>query len=248
MYPIIICEDDSTQLAGLKKLISNYLLFHEKIFKIELAATTPEEVITYLDTAKSKNGIYFLDIDLKADIDGIRLAQIIRQHDVQAKIIFVTTHDELAPLTLKKKVAAIDFIEKDQSLDDFRQEIFDALSYSKQLTDETLTVQKQNFSFTVGSQVYNLDKSEVVLIKTSDVPHHLEAYTVNGVYDFYGKLSEIEEKHDFFFKISRSCLINPQNIHQVDFSTREIEFINGTKQKFSIGKSRKLRALLQKIL
>ena len=37
-------------------------------------------------------------------MDGMELAQIIRKHDVQAKIIFVTTHDEVLPITLFKLI------------------------------------------------------------------------------------------------------------------------------------------------
>lgn len=113
MYPIIMCEDNRIQLQQLDTLVENYILFHSDLFKVELQASQPQQVVNYLDDCEPQNGIYFLDIDLQADIDGIQLAEIIRQKDVQAEIIFVTTHDELAPLTLKRKVAALDFIAKD---------------------------------------------------------------------------------------------------------------------------------------
>lgn len=247
-YPIIMCEDNQIQLQQLDKLVENYILFHSDLFKVELEASNPQQVIDYLDKSEPKNGIYFLDIDLKAEIDGIQLAAIIRKKDVQAEIIFVTTHDELAPLTLKRKVAALDFIEKDQSLDDYRQEIYDTLDYAKKIIDETRTVQKKGFSFEVGSQVYNLDKSEVIFLEASDIPHRLNLDSTNGKFEFYGKLTELEKKYPFLFRISRSCLINPENIHHVDFSIREVGFSDGTTQKFSIGKSKKLKNIIQETL
>lgn len=247
-YPIIMCEDNQIQLQQLDTLVENYILFHSDLFKVELMASKPQQVIDYLDQSEPQNGIYFLDIDLKAEIDGIQLAAIIRKKDVQAEIIFVTTHDELAPLTLKRKVAALDFIEKDQPLDDYRQEIYDTLDYAKQIIDETRTVQKKGFSFEVGSQVYNLDKSEVIFLEASDIPHRLNLDSTNGKFEFYGKLTELEKKYPFLFRISRSCLINPENIHHVDFSIREIGFSDGTTQKFSIGKSKKLKNIIQETL
>jgi len=247
-YPIILCEDNPVQLKQLNTLIENYILFHSNLFKVELSASNPSQVIDYLNKETPQNGIYFLDIDLKADIDGIQLAEVIRTLDVQAQIIFVTTHDELAPLTLKRKVAAIDFIEKDQPLDDFRKEIYDTLTYAQQLIDETRTVQKKSFSFEVGTQVYNLDKSEIIFIEASDIPHRLNLYSTNGKFEFYGKLTELENKYPFLFKISRSCLINPENIHHVDFSIREVGFSDGSTRKFSIGKSKKLRNLIKDTL
>ncbi|ALB29931.1 MULTISPECIES: response regulator transcription factor [Companilactobacillus] len=247
-YPIIMCEDNQIQLQQLDTLVENYILFHSDLFKVELTASKPQQVIDYLDQSEPQNGIYFLDIDLKAEIDGIQLAAIIRKKDVQAEIIFVTTHDELAPLTLKRKVAALDFIEKDQPLEDYRQEIYDTLDYAKQIIDETRTVQKKGFSFEVGSQVYNLDKSEVIFLEASDIPHRLNLDSTNGKFEFYGKLTELEKKYPFLFRISRSCLINPENIHHVDFSIREIGFSDGTTQKFSIGKSKKLKNIIQETL
>lgn len=247
-YPIIICEDNQIQLQQLNKLIENYILFHSNLFKVELQASKPQQVVNYLNEAEPQRGIYFLDIDLQTDIDGIQLAEIIRQKDVQAEIIFVTTHDELAPLTLKRKVAALDFIEKDQPLDDYRQELYETLDYAKQIIDETRTVQKKGFSFEVGSQVYNLDKSEVIFLESSDIPHRLNLISTNGQFEFYGKLTELEKKYPFLFRISRSCLINPENIHHVDFSIREVGFSDGSTKKFSIGKSKKLKKIIQETL
>lgn len=247
-YPIIMCEDNPIQLQQLDKLIANYILFHSNLFQVELKASNPHQVIDYLEQQVPQNGIYFLDIDLKSDLDGIQLASLIRQKDVQAEIIFVTTHDELAPMTLKQKVAALDFIEKDQPLEDYRQEIYDALEYAKKIIDETRTVQKKSFSFEVGFQVYNLDKSEVVLVESSDIPHRLNLYSTNGKFEFYGKLTELETKYPFLFRISRSCLINPENIHHVDFSIREIGFSSGMTRKFSIGKSKKLKKIIKETL
>lgn len=248
MYPIVICEDDPIQRQQLDQLVENYILFHSNLFKIELTAAGPTEVLNYLTKSEPENGIYFLDIDLKADIDGIKLAEEIRKVDVQAEIIFVTTHDELAPLTLKRKVAAIDFIEKDQPLDDYRNEIYDALGYAKKIIDETRTVQKKGFSFEVGTQVYNLDRSEVIFLEASEIPHRLNLYSTNGKFEFYGKLTDLEDKYPFLFRISRSCLINPENIHHVDFSIREIGFSDGSSRKFSIGKSKKLKNIIQQAL
>ncbi|WP_119326624.1 response regulator transcription factor [Companilactobacillus musae] len=247
-YPIIMCEDDPIQLEQLNKLIKNYILFHSNLFQIKLQASNPQMVIEYLNNQEPQNGIYFLDIDLKSDLDGIQLAEKIRQKDVQAEIIFVTTHDELAPLTLKRKVAALDFIEKDQPLEDYRQEIYDTLDYAQKIIDETRTIQKKTFSFEVGTQVYNLEKNEVVLIEASDIPHRLNIYSTNGKFEFYGKLNELENKYPFLFRINRSCLINPENIQHIDFSVRKIDFDDGLTRKFSIGKAKKLKKVIQETL
>nr|WP_235032807.1 hypothetical protein [Enterococcus sp. CSURQ0835] len=46
-------------------------------------------------------------------MNGIDLAEEIREKDVQAKIIFITTHDELIPLTIQHHIKALGFVTKD---------------------------------------------------------------------------------------------------------------------------------------
>ncbi|HAP8508965.1 TPA: response regulator, partial [Enterococcus faecium] len=103
-YPIILCEDQIIQLNQLERIIDNFILFHDKVFKIVLKTQSPLEVKKYLKQFRPKQGIYFLDIDLNHEVNGIELAEVIRKYDVQAKIIFTTTHDEMLPVTIKRRV------------------------------------------------------------------------------------------------------------------------------------------------
>ena len=51
-------------------------------------------------------GIYFLDVDLKSDINGIKLGSKIREKDTRGFIIFTTTHLEMSYFAFKYKVEA----------------------------------------------------------------------------------------------------------------------------------------------
>lgn len=247
-YPIVVCEDNATQLKNIKVILESYLMFHDDPLKLVLVAQSPDQVFEYLSKKTLSRGIYFLDIDLGTNINGIDLAKQIRKIDVQANIIFTTTHDEMAPITLKNKVGAIDFIEKDQSIEDYRDNLYDALKYAETITDKTMKKENVNFSFEIGNQIYNFDKSEVVLIETSAVPHRLTLETINGNYEFYDKINGLEKEYSFLLKLSRSCLINPNNIRNANFTTRIITFKNGSTKKFPIGKSRKFKFEIKKAL
>lgn len=67
-----------------------------------------------------------LDIQLSTDINGIKLGSEIRKHDPVGNIIFVTSHSELTYLTFVYKVAAMDFIFKDDPAE-LRTRIIDCL-------------------------------------------------------------------------------------------------------------------------
>lgn len=66
-----------------------------------------------------------LDIQLSTD-NGIKLGSEIRKHDPVGNIIFVTSHSELTYLTFVYKVAAMDFIFKDDPAE-LRTRIIDCL-------------------------------------------------------------------------------------------------------------------------
>ena len=75
---IFICEDDVKQRENMVSIINNYIMIEEKPMEIALATDDPYEVI---EKSKEMNdvGCYFLDIQLEADINGIKLGSEIRK-------------------------------------------------------------------------------------------------------------------------------------------------------------------------
>jgi len=243
-YPIIICEDNPIELKHINTLIENFLLFHNNFFQIGCSSNNPQDVIKYINEYLPIHGTYLLDIDLRSSIDGIDLAKKIRETDVQANIVFTTTHDELAPETLKRQVGAIGFIEKGQLMENYRDDIYGTLEYVKKLIEKSNEYRQLNFTFVIGTQMYNFSQNEVYSIKSSQIPHQLILISKNGKYEFYGKLKELEQKYSFLFRINRSCLINPINIRKIDFPSRKIILKNDVIEKFAIGKATKLKKIL----
>lgn len=244
-YPIIICEDQVIQLNQIETIVQNFILFHSDLLEIKLKTQSPLEVKQYLKQFQPKQGIYFLDIDLNHEINGIDLAEAIRKEDVQAKIIFITTHDEMIPLTIKRRVETLGFVTKDQPLEEYRAEIVELLSLAQERIDATKTEQNQAFTFSVGSQTFTLDMREIYFIEPSELPHRVKVYTKNGQYEFYGKLTELEKKYPNLVKISRSCLANLQNNKEINFKKRSIRFDTDLERTFSMGKATKIKEELK---
>lgn len=240
-YPIIACEDNFIQLHQLKNVIRNYVLFHDDFFKLELFTRSPQDVLDYLKKFKPQNGIYFLDIDLKNKMTGIDLAERIRKIDSLGKIVFVTTHEELAPMTLRRKVEALGFILKDQSPENFRDEIMEILELARERIIDSRSKINRNFSFSIGKQAYNVHMDEVLYIETSVIPHRLVLQTINGQFEFYGKLNTLETKYPNLFRVSRSCLVNLEKVQKVDFAKRYLRFSEKRQVAFSIRQSKKMK-------
>ncbi|WP_125761457.1 LytR/AlgR family response regulator transcription factor [Companilactobacillus hulinensis] len=246
--PIIICEDNIDQLNKVSHIIENYIQFHTELMNDILKTTAPVEVLDYLEKFNVQDGIYFLDIGLHSYIDGIELAYRIRQIDVSAKIVFVTSHDELAPLTFKRKVEAIGYIVKDQSYDSFRKEIQDILRVSNERIIEMKSVinKEKIFTFSFGNKIYNIELSDVILIETSNISHKLDLYAKTSKFEFYGKISEISKSYPDMIRISRACLINRNSVFEVDFNNNKIILDEGLIRYFSPLSKRKLKNLLKR--
>ena len=244
-YPIILCEDSPQQLANLKETIKDYMLFHDNQFELAFSSANPHEIQTFIEEHQIQKGIYFLDIDLSSDMNGIDLAQWIRKYDVGAKIIFVTTHTEMAPMTLKRQVEALGFITKDE-YDKMRSEIFQNLELAYQrieqtaLEDENLNV----YSFKIGNETLNFNEKDIILIESSDKAHRVNLITKDGQYEFFDNIGNLEKETNLI-KVSRSLLINPQNIERIDFKMRIIYFNNEMQRPFSMSKTKVLRQAIQ---
>lgn len=244
-YPIILCEDSPQQLANLKETIKDYMLFHDNQFELAFSSANPHEIQTFIEEHQIQKGIYFLDIDLSSDMNGIDLAQWIKNYDVGAKIIFVTTHTEMAPMTLIRQVEALGFITKDE-YDKMRSEIFQNLELAYQrieqtaLEDENLNV----YSFKIGNETLNFNEKDIILIESSDKAHRVNLITKDGQYEFFDNIGNLEKETNLI-KVSRSLLINPQNIERIDFKMRIIYFNNEMQRPFSMSKTKALRQAIQ---
>ncbi|HAR7320562.1 TPA: response regulator transcription factor, partial [Staphylococcus aureus] len=220
---IFICEDDPKQRENMVTIIKNYIMIEEKPMEIALATDNPYEV---LEQAKNMNdiGCYFLDIQLSTDINGIKLGSEIRKHDPVGNIIFVTSHSELTYLTFVYKVAAMDFIFKDDPAE-LRTRIIDCLEtahtrlqlLSKDNSVETIELKR-------GSNSVYVQYDDIMFFESSTKSHRLIAHLDNRQIEFYGNLKELSQLDDRFFRCHNSFVVNRHNIESIDSKERIVYF------------------------
>lgn len=244
---VIICEDDLIQLQQLESIVRNYSLFHEEDFGLGISTQNPHDVIEFIEKFSTNGGIYFLDIDLKRDTDGIELAREINNIDFNARIIFVTTHDEMAVRAMQIEARAFNFILKDANLESFMETIRKTLVEAKRDIDKSIDSMKKSFNFNIGSRTININFDEILYIRTSDIPHQVNLYTLSSKYSFYANLNSLETKYLKFFRLDRSTMIYPTNIEKIDYSRHDIYFKNNDPIHFSSRKSSKLKKVMSNI-
>ncbi|KIX90516.1 histidine kinase [Staphylococcus microti] len=223
---ILICEDDPKQRARMESIINQYIMIEEKPMEIEISTDDPYEL---LEASKNMTdiGCYFLDIQLESDINGIKVGSEIRKHDPIGNIIYVTSHSELTYLTFVYKVAAMDFIFKDDP-DQLRKRVFDCLEtafnrlnlLTKEEAVETLELKRGS-----GSEYVHYD--DVMFFESSPKSHRLIAHLDNRQIEFYGNLKELTQVDQRFFRCHNSFVLNRHNIANVDPKARTVHFKNG---------------------
>ncbi|MCD5579342.1 response regulator [Lactobacillus delbrueckii subsp. lactis] len=124
-YKVIVCDDDASLAESLaqrivyasENLSDDNENYRQSKVELALVANSFEEVAGYLVANETTNALYFLDIELNKGIKtGVDLAEFVRSRDPNAQIIFVTAYDKYAPLTYRRRIGAIDYINKELAL------------------------------------------------------------------------------------------------------------------------------------
>jgi len=243
MLKILLCEDDRKQRLGLEKIIDSYLMEHTIDMTFALSAESPEEILHFLEREPDTKGIYFLDIDLQHEINGIDLSIRIREKDFDAKIIFITTHEEMAGLVFKHKVEALDYIVKDN--DDVKMRIRECLDVVYERHMSQLVSSEEYFTIRTKKYTSNLPISEILFFETDiSARNRIIIHTTDGQITFRGTMKEIDGTHEDFFLCHKSVIVNVKNIKNVDRTQKTLLMANGETIPIAIRKMTALQKLL----
>ncbi len=226
MLNIFVCEDDSAQRKNIVQIIKNTILIEELDMRLVLDTPNPYELLEAVRTSQN-TGIYFLDIDLKCDMNGMKLAQQIRMFDPRGFIIFVTSHSELSYMTFQYRVEAMDFVLKDNPAEakvKIRECLLNALERYTLQTNKTHKV----YTIEIGERKITVDYNDILFFETSGNIHKVILHAKDRQIEFSGSMKELEKiLDDNFVRCHRSFLVNKNNIQEVDTKNRIIYFANG---------------------
>ena len=226
MLNIFVCEDDAVQRKSIVQIIKNTVLIEELDMQLILDTTNPYELLETVKTSQN-TGIYFLDIDLKCDMNGMKLAQQIRLYDPRCFIIFVTSHSELSYMTFQYRVEAMDFVLKDNPAEakvKIRECLLNALERYTLQTNKTHKV----YTIEIGDRRISVDYNDILFFETSSNIHKVILHAKDRQIEFSSTIKELEKiLDDTFVRCHRSFLVNKSNIQEIDTKNRIVYFING---------------------
>ncbi len=226
MLDIYVCEDHAMQRQAIAQIIEHTLLIEEPDMRLVLETGDPHVLLETV-TNSQNTGVYFLDIDLGSDINGMKLAQKIRLADPRGFIIFITAHSELGFMTFQYRVEAMDFILKDNPAElkvKIRECLFHALELYTLQTNRTHKV----CTIETGGRKISVDYEDILFFETSGNIHKVILHAKDRQIEFSGAIKELADTlGDPFVRCHRSFLVNKHNIAETDVKNRIIRFANG---------------------
>lgn len=227
MLNIFICEDSLEQRTHLKKIIENIILMENYDMNLALDTEDPYELLNTIKDSTS-TGIYFLDLDLHSDINGIQLAEKIRQYDPRCFIIFITVHAEMSYLTFLYKVEAMDYIIKD-NFNNIAQRVSECIKNAHDKYSAKATELQKVFSVKVDDKIINIAYDKILYFETSQTIHKIIIHCDNRQLEFYGQMKQlIKDLVDKrFCRCHTSFIVNKDKIKQIDKKNRIAHMING---------------------
>lgn len=214
MLKVYICEDNLEQRNRVEAYI-NEIIAEENLRMECVCATEDPHVILDCVKEEDREGIFFLDIDLQSDMNGIELADKIRKIQPRCYIIFITSHSEMSYLTFSYKVEAMDFIIKD-NVRDVRNRLYQCLLNCQQLSRQSVDEEEKNFMVKMGDYVKAVPYEEILFFEVSSNSRKIILHGKNVKMEFNGKIKELEKSlDDRFYRCHRSILVNRENIEQI---------------------------------
>lgn len=241
---IFVCDDEEHYLNQLTRIIQNYILFKTRQVVLKLSTTNPNKILSTVEQNIEEDNLFFLDVDLKATITGIELAEKIKSIDPNAKIVFITTHGELYSLVFQYQIETMDYIEKNQfaTVEDRIKSCIDKALERFFLSSAS---KEERITLKVGDQIERVPVSKILFFESSFKSHRIEVHLKNQQFEFYGKLADIVKLHPSFIASHKSFVVNIENIRSIDMKERILTFENGETCDISLRFQKNLLSQLE---
>ena len=214
----VVCDDDKRFLEKVVNVINKTMLKKNFEYKILKFYDFDDKFFDNL-VLKENPRIYILDIELPSR-SGINVGKIIRKNDLESPIIFLTGHEELGSLLLRKDINFFAFINK---FEDFECRL------KKNIESSLSSLNKKKFLEVKEKKVYyRFSLDNILYITRESVERKTIIKTDKNVHSVNISLTKISEKlDDRFVQTHRACYINKNRAVEINYKKKVIIFDNG---------------------
>lgn len=233
MLKVHVCEDNKEQQKNLEQCIEEIIAIENLKMEKGIITDNPEKMLEGIRQEK-ETGIFFLDIDLNHEMNGVELARRIREYQPRCYIIFVTTHSEMSYMTFSYKVEAMDFIIKD-NLKEIKNRVHQCLIHAEKLQKDTAKESRKTYSVKQGERIKEVPYDDILFFEAASGSRKIVLHTKNTVMEFNGKIKEIESAMDErFYRCHRGVIVNKNNIEEVNEEEHLIYLYGGESCPMSV--------------
>ena len=214
MLNFIICDDDILMVNKLSLLFEKAFIKNDFDAKIVLKTSNYKEVLSFMSS--NLVNVVVLDIEFKnSKVNGLNIAEKIRNINKDCYIIFITSHFEYVMEAYDYKTFAYLFknaISVD-TLSDTLNRLFDDISGS---STKFIKIDSKG-TFVDLNDVQFIEKNSMKLIY----------HTSHDILETYNSFSKIEDKlPDNFVRCHKSFIANVNNIAHISLADSSITFKN----------------------
>lgn len=243
MLPIFLCDDVEENLLHIRNIIEKQIFIEELDMKVVCATQYPEKLLSVIKNS-SKPALYFLDVEMKHEMNGFCLAEKIREIDPRGFVVFITAHEEMSYLAFRYQLEAMDYISKGQT-QEIPERILECLKNAqRRLVSKNNNVHKV-LKVSAGEKIMLLSQEDIYCISTCATAHKIKVYLRDSVYEYFNTLQEIQQQlSEEFCQCHKSCIVNMQYVASFQEKERKLHLKNGQVCPVAV---RKIRAVSERI-
>ena len=212
MLNFVICDDNVDILNKLSYMLNKIFIKHDLEANIIYKTTSSNELLSF--SKDNSIDVLILDIQLKSKLNGIDIANKIREKNKDLYIIFTTAHSEYVFLAYKCKT--FDFLCKPITLERLAETIL-------RLFDDINGTKNQKKYLRLDSKNTIIDENEIQYIKRNGMK--LIFHTPSRDYEIYSSFSKIQDKlPSNFVRCHKSFIANINNISKLEPTSNLIHF------------------------
>ncbi len=219
-YKIFIVEDEQLIAESLQDILE---VLEHKVIGI---ADNGKDAIAAI--SKSNPDLILLDIQIKGNMDGIEVAERIKENS-KAPFIFTTAFADSETITRAKDKGPYGYVVKPYGINDIKVAIEIAISNAKAFNE--LKENSENLSFEGSHHLFIKTDSRLVKLKDEDILYieakgdYMLFKTKEKGHIVHSTMKNVEAKLDpnIFTRVHRSFIINLNEIVDIEDSSILIE-------------------------
>lgn len=212
MFYIAICEDDAVQCRYEEQLVRRWA--EKGKYKVSVDTYSNAEQLLFESEDKPVYDLFILDIQM-GEMNGMRLAEKLRQRGLDSAIIFLTG---IADYALEGyEVGAVRYL-----LKPLREKEF--LTLLDTLFEKHKDRSRNYFVWEQGCNVCKVEFRDIIYVEARG--HYLYLSTVNGEQEWKASFSSIadEFQEKSFFLLKRGLFVNLEHVEKITRTECVLEY------------------------